>query len=520
MADRIHILVVDDDADVCRTLKRWLERENYKVTTINDPVEALTLVSTYPYDLLLTDLVMGDIGGLDIISRAKRAFPETVAILITGHPSLDSAIEALRLGAYDYLLKPPEFRILLATVERGLQHQRLIRENMRLRQTLSAYATGEAMGSLLELSSLLQFILDSVMDLVDAQQVSLVLQDKETGELRLEAGRGLAPGVIEELHQDSEDSIIGWIMAHREALLLHGQISDSYFSSTAGDHRIASAICVPLVTQDRAIGVLSVTRLEPNPPFVADQLEMVSILVDRATVAIENARLYENLRREEERVEHLLEATITAQEEERERISMEIHDGLTQALISALHYTHALQDSMTTANSTDETEELTDRLLRILRLSIGEIRRLVKGLHPDTLNDLGLVSALRSLLNELGKATGWQTSFTTSDEQLSLPKKLESALYRIVQEALNNVAKHAQAERVQVKLEVVDNQVTIGVRDWGVGFDLAEVDKGMGLNGMGKRAELLGGTFQVRSAPGEGTTIHVGIPLGTGRGGR
>jgi len=521
MVDKPHILVVDDDPNVCRSLKRWLERENYQVTTVTDPIEALTLASTYSFDLILTDLVMGDIGGLDIISRAKKSYPETVAILITGHPSLDSAIEALRLGAYDYLVKPFEFRVLLATVERGLQHQRLIRENMRLRQTLSAYATGEAMGSLLELPSLLQFILDSVMDLVDAQQVSLVLQDEDTGELRLVAGRGLPAEAMKGTYWGGEDSIVSWIMDHREALLLQGQVSDAYFSATADDRRIASAICVPLVTQDRAIGVLIVTRLEPSHPFVSDQLEMVSILADRATVAIENARLYENLRREEERVEQLLEATINAQEEERERISLELHDGLTQSLISALHYVHALQDTLSTKGGVgmEEVRELSDRLLRILRMTINEVRNLTKYLHPDTLNDLGLVAALRSLLNELGRATGWQISFMAPDEHPSLPKKVESALYRIVQEALNNIAKHAQTERVEVRLQITDDQVAVCIRDWGVGFDPAEASRGLGLNGMSKRAELLGGSFQVRSAPGEGTSIQVEIPLGTGRGG-
>jgi two-component system NarL family sensor kinase len=520
MADRIHILVVDDDTGVCRLLKRWLERENYEVTTKADPVEALALASTESFDLILADLVMGDIGGLDIISKAKRTFPETVAILITGHPSLDSAIEALRLGAYDYLLKPFELRILLATVERGLQHQRLTRENMQLRQTLSAYATGEAMGSLLEFPSLLQFILDSVRDLVDAQQVSLVLQDRDTEELHIEASRGLPAEATERLYQNKEDNIIGWVMTHREALLLQGQVSDAFFSSTAGDQRIASAICVPLVTQDRTIGALSVTRLEPSSPFAADQLEMVSILADRATVAIENARLYENLQREEKRVEQLLEATINAQEEERERISMEIHDGLTQGLISALHYTHVLQGSLPAVDNSEEVEELIDRLLHILRMSIDEIRHLVKHLHPDTLNDLGLLAALRSLLNEVGKATGWQITFIAPEEQLALPKKVESALYRIVQEALNNVVKHARTERVQVTLEAIDNQISVGIQDWGMGFNPAEVDRGLGLNSMSKRAELLGGALDIDSTPGEGTTIRVKMPLRTGRGDR
>jgi len=514
MTERIHILAVDDDRDICDLLKRWLERENYNVTTVTDPAEALTLVSTHPFDLILVDLVMEEIGGLDIISRAKKAFPETIAIVITGRPSLDSAIEALRLGAYDYLLKPFEFRGLSSTVERGLQQQRLVRENMRLRRTLSAYAASEAMGSLLELPSLLEFILDSVMDLVHAQQVSLVLRDEKTGELCLEAARGLPPEVMEKGYQDREDSIVGWIMAHREALLLQGQISGPSFSSVAEDRRITSAMVIPLVIQDAAIGVLNVTRLEPSTPFTADELDMVSILADRATAAIENARLYENLRREEERVEQLLAATINAQEEERGRISMEIHDGLTQALVSALHYTHALRDGMAAADKRDqEAEDLLESLLHILQLSIDELRRLIKDLRPDTLDDLGLVATLRSLLNGLAEAIGWQVSFTAPDEPLQLPKEVENTLYRIVQEALNNVAKHAHAERVEVRLGVTDNQVTVEIRDWGVGFDPDKVDRGMGLDGMSKRAELLKGKFEIHSKRGEGSTVRVEIPL-------
>jgi signal transduction histidine kinase len=236
-------------------------------------------------------------------------------------------------------------------------------------------------------------------------------------------------------------------------------------------------------------------------------------------VAIENARLYQDLRQEEERAEQLLEAIINAQEEERERISMEIHDGLTQGLISALHYAHALQGSLSESDGNEEVEELIERLLRILRMSISEIRHLVKYLHPDTLNDLGLLAALRSLVNEVGKATGWQVAFVAPEDPLSLPKKVESALYRIVQEALNNAVKHAQTDRVQVTLEAAENQIRVGIQDWGTGFDAAEVDRGMGLNSMSKRAELLGGAVDIDSVLGEGTTIRVRVPLRAERGG-
>src|SRR5436853_5207253 len=206
---------------------------------------------------------------------------------------------------------------------------------------------------------------------------------------------------------------------------------------------------------------------------------------------------------------------INAQEQERKRIARELHDETSQVLTSLLISLAVLEESITTPEAQGpiaETRMLAHQTLRAIRsLSID--------LRPSALDDLGLLPALRWYIKEYQQKFSIQVEFQPTGFRERLPAEMETALYRIVQEALTNIAKYAHARTVHVTLKEEANQVHVTVTDDGCGFDMEKLQKiagqerGLGLVGMHERAHLLDGTLNIQSSPGHGTTIEVSIPL-------
>jgi signal transduction histidine kinase len=212
----------------------------------------------------------------------------------------------------------------------------------------------------------------------------------------------------------------------------------------------------------------------------------------------------------------LLEQVISAQEEERGRIARELHDETGQSLtallvgLRTLEAAHTLEDAKTWAES----------LRTVVSLTLHEVGRLAWGLRPSVLDDLGLVATLERYAAEYADSYGMTVDLKTKGFGAGrLPFSVETTLYRIMQEALTNVAKHAGARKIVITVEQDPASVHMIVRDDGQGFNVGETlrtsgaSKGLGLHGMQERATFLNGTFRVQSAPGEGTTLFVRIPL-------
>ncbi len=216
--------------------------------------------------------------------------------------------------------------------------------------------------------------------------------------------------------------------------------------------------------------------------------------------------------------ERLLSQVIKAQEEERMRLARELHDELAQALTALSMRLESVErasgpPATPLRQQVEQTRDLTLQLL-------GETRRLILALRPTMLDDLGLVPAIRWYAETHLMPLGVQLDLTTAGLKHRLPPETETALFRIAQEAMNNVAKHAQATRVSIHLELAEGRVTATIQDDGRGFDLAEVMEArdpiqrMGLLGMRERASLVGGNLRIVSRPGTGTRIELEVPAG------
>ncbi|MGI8980070.1 MAG: sensor histidine kinase [Pirellulaceae bacterium] len=204
--------------------------------------------------------------------------------------------------------------------------------------------------------------------------------------------------------------------------------------------------------------------------------------------------------------------TLEFHERDRQLLAFEIHDGIVQDMTAALIFLDAAAEGASFADEKDK--EACDRGLRILRDGVTEARRLIQGLIPVVLDERGLVNSLENLAARFRDDQGLEIDLTANVSFVHLTPAVEMVVLRIVQEALNNVWRHSQALKAEVRVRQTDHELRVGIQDWGVGFDPAQVKKTRyGLAGMRERARLFGGTTEIDSFPGQGTRIIVTLPL-------
>jgi len=216
------------------------------------------------------------------------------------------------------------------------------------------------------------------------------------------------------------------------------------------------------------------------------------------------------IKQAEEQMRGLIRDTLNAQEAERERICLEVHDGVAQTLASAFQYLQTLESASLDGSN---AKQLLLRASALVRQAIQESREVINSLQPATLRDLGLVATLRQEMRQLEQEMRWRVDFKA--DVIRLPNDVETGLYRIMREAITNVRKHAETKRLGIRITSTNDQVKVEVRDWGIGFNYDPQAigrrKGTGLISMRKRAELLQGTCDIESTPGQGTTVRVEI---------
>lgn len=223
---------------------------------------------------------------------------------------------------------------------------------------------------------------------------------------------------------------------------------------------------------------------------------------------------HRELERSNEMRAQLLHKVVSAQEDERQRISRELHDETGQALTSLLVQLKILDNCATLEEAQNQVAGIRQLTVRTLH----EVRRLAADLRPAALDDLGLISALEGYIDDYASKSGLQVDFQPGDiEQKRLPRDIEIVLYRVIQESLTNILRHANAKTVNVSIERSSAQLHLSVVDDGRGFDLESVrsgkNRGLGLLGMQERIELLGGTLTLASEPGRGTRLEVALLL-------
>ncbi|NWF63961.1 MAG: PAS domain S-box protein [Chloroflexi bacterium] len=277
---------------------------------------------------------------------------------------------------------------------------------------------------------------------------------------------------------------------------------------------------VPLGRPEKMLGALSVA-FSSTRSFDESNLRLLSAIGRQMGIALENARLWEELRQREQLRSELLARSLLAQEGERKRIARELHDATGQSLNAILFGLKAAESAA--QNDAAQMPNLLARLKSAVSDTVRELQEIIYALRPSVLDDLGLLPALRWYAESRLENEGVQVVWKISDGERRLPAEIETALFRIAQEAITNISKYAAARRVDFWLTFATARVALQITDDGRGFDVNEAlahhlqdGRGLGLLGMRERAELLGGRLQVESRPGAGTRVTVELPLSEG----
>ena len=367
----------------------------------------------------------------------------------------------------------------------------------RLNEELSLlYDVASVASESLELDTILEQCLARVLRTLPADAGLIHLREQDSPDLALAAHYGVPRETLDSAREAKRgEGLIGGIYSAGEPLTIGDVRRDERASPVARRSGMRSFAGVPMRAKGRVLGVFSVLGRQPNR-LRAKDMALLSSVGDQIGLTIDHARLQRQ----------------AAVLEERSRLARELHDSVSQSLYSLTLFAEAGRRHLAQGDLQPAQERL-ERLVETSQETFREMRLLVHELRPPDLEAGGLRGALERRLETVERRTGVEVDLDV-DAALSLPLKLEEALYRIAQEALNNALRHARARKVAVCASVGEQQVRLEVRDDGVGFDPSRSGRhGLGLLSIRERVDRIRGTLRVDSKPGRGTTVAVVVEL-------
>ena len=291
--EKPRILVVDDEKFIRDILADFLGMEGYLVRTADDGANAAAELRANHYDMVISDLKMPRMGGLELLREINDTCPGTLTVIMTGFGTVETAIDAMKRGAYDYILKPFKVEEIVHIVQRGLEKRRLAAENLRLREALSLYQVSEAIAASLSLDEVIATVSDSAIGELRADFVSTWLGDDASGYVRRRVVCADPLDTSEQAGRLKPEAVVPRLSTGAP-LIEHGERAAQLFSE-APARPVSSVAIVPLKMRDQLVGWIAVTSLNSNQRFDEGQRKLLSIMASRAAAAIENARLYEDL---------------------------------------------------------------------------------------------------------------------------------------------------------------------------------------------------------------------------------
>ncbi len=279
---------------------------------------------------------------------------------------------------------------------------------------------------------------------------------------------------------------------------------------------LRSFVCILLISRKKMLGVLNIAAPEPGA-FPPETVELLTSVAAQIAIAVDNAKLHQEVQRKDEMRGDLVRQMLTIQEDERHRIARELHDDTSQSLASLAANLKAISEML------PHQDEKVRRQLEVAQSvsinTLDEIHRIIFELRPTLVDDLGLISATHWLADKNLASADIRASISTRGEVRRLPAAVETGLFRVIEEITSNIVRHSGARRVSINFSFKKRAVAVRVRDDGQGFDVEEAiaskdrPRGLGLIGMQERVALMRGTLNFISGPGQGTEVRVEIPL-------
>ncbi|HET7480323.1 MAG TPA: PAS domain S-box protein [Rubrobacteraceae bacterium] len=393
-------------------------------------------------------------------------------------------------------------------VVRDVTERKEVEENLRqsLSVLLALREAGQILGSTLELEEIGSRLLE-IMKNVSNLTTTVISVQEDNGQLRIWRSVGLESLWSGARFFPAAEEARRVAMEEEEPRLFRLKPPGASRSSVMG-------LCLPLRMRDHVFGVLE--AYGPDSLAESDTMEVLRSITNQAASALENARLYGELAERERRLQELIGKLIVAQEEERHRVAYEVHDGLAQVAVAAHQHLQAFAERH--PPEMDHARADLQVVLKLVRRTVSDARRIIANLRPTVLDDLGLAAALALEVEQMADE-GYEVEYHEALGGERIPGPIEIAFFRVAQESLTNMRKHARTRWARIDLERRDHQARLVVRDAGRGFDprseFASSGPGerVGLAGMRERIGSLGGRLEIDARPGVGTSIIATVPL-------
>lgn len=489
------LLIVDDDPMVRRSLQTILEHKGHSCRTAADGAEGLEMLRKEDFDVALIDIHMPRLDGLGLLAGMRDAHIQAVPLVLTGFGEVSSAVEAMKLGAFDYLAKPPDYQELTRATARAIEHSRA-RRHARIMEDLAAQweATFDACPDLLA-------ILDPDQRLLRCNQALAERLNMAPIEL---VGRPFL-------------KIIDDAPGHH-ALLARTLTDGTIQTVEAQSDRLRGAFIITLAPLRNSAGQIFGAVYVARDITERKQAEEVrALLLSREQAArIETDRLLQETQKREQELRALASELSSTEDRERRKLAHSIHDSLGQMLSVVKLQLVGLQGEAKGQHPIGTG--LAEVVLLIDQL-IQQARSLTFDLYPAMLDDLGLVPTLHWYRNQFSQQTGIRVEIAEFGQPLAVSTPVLTYLFRAIKELLHNVAKHARAKEAVLSVHWQRQGVRIVVVDDGCGVDTSQLadhsspSGGLGLVGIRERIASLGGTFVFESWPARGTQVILEVSV-------
>jgi len=301
------ILVVDDEPLLKSVLVESLQKRGYEVTGCSSGRTALAELRARDFDLLLTDLMMPEMDGITLLKAALEIDPHLVGIILTGQGTIQTAVDAMQMGAFDYVLKPFRMQTLMPVLTRAMNVRHLKLENLQLRETVAIHGLCQTIAFTLDTQTVLSKLADAALQQSDADEVSVLLPTDDGADLYVAAVRGKKRERLLGERIPYDQSIASWVARERKPVILNGEVRDERFVAQWPRPEIRSAVSVPMELANKLVGVINLNMTSRLRPFTLGQMKALTILASTAAGALESASLYSQVQTTEEKYRSIFE---------------------------------------------------------------------------------------------------------------------------------------------------------------------------------------------------------------------
>ncbi len=538
-SEAAHILVLDDEVAICELCSRTLQRYGYRVSVTTSFLQAIEILRREPFDLLLLDIRMPELDGLEVMRRVREVFPDIAIVVMTGYASVEVAIEAVRQGASDFLQKPFRLEDLRLAVVKALDRRDLNREQARSRALMRLVRVSEEMASLWEEDRLVEVALRAAMEETGAWRGSVMLHQPGREVLYVSRAVGLPPEVVPGYVVQLDEGVAGLVFQSEEALLVEDVRTDPRLAGLTLPHqeryRNPSFLSVPIRGSERVLGVLNLSEKSGGAPFRPSDLEVAGLLCSQLAIALDKARLFTEIQESYRRLREVDRL-------KSEFLNIAAHE-LRTPLSIILGYAMMLKDELQ-GRAQDYLEAVLDSANQLVRLvdNMTNLRYLEAREVGLVAVSLRLQDFVPDILEHFRRPTHEKRQELVLDFPDDLPpvwgdrEKVGVILSNLLS---NAVAFTPAGGQICVRAETQEDKVMVAVEDTGcgirrdewerifepfyqVGDSLRRQHSGMGL-GLTIARELValhGGSIWVKSEVGQGSIFYFTLPradLGPGK---